>query len=55
MRKQDHLDEKHFDELWQLYEEVTKILSDKIVAENRELEKRLTQLNPIEIIGEAGS
>jgi DNA-binding protein H-NS len=54
MRKQD-LDAMQFDELWQIHEELTKILSDKIVAEKRELEKRLAQLNRVEIIREPGS
>lgn len=34
-----------FDELWSIHEELTKILSDKILEEKRELEKRLAQLN----------
>jgi DNA-binding protein H-NS len=54
MRKID-LDDMEFDELWQIHEELTKILSDKIVAEKRELEKRLAQLNPVEAIRESGS
>jgi DNA-binding protein H-NS len=44
-----------FDELWQIHEELTKILSDRIVAEKRELEKRLAKLNRVEIITEPGS
>jgi DNA-binding protein H-NS len=54
MRKLD-LDDMGFDELWQIHEELTKILSDKIVVEKRELEKRLAQLNRVEVIGESGS
>jgi DNA-binding protein H-NS len=44
-----------FEELWQLHEEITKILSDKIVAEKRALEDRLAKLNRVEIIRESGS
>jgi DNA-binding protein H-NS len=39
-----------FDELWQIHEELTKILSNRIVAEKRELERRLAKLNRVEII-----
>jgi DNA-binding protein H-NS len=38
------------DELWQIHEELTKILSDRMVAEKRELERRLAKLNRVEII-----
>jgi DNA-binding protein H-NS len=44
MSKPD-LESMHFDELWAIHEELTKILSDKILAEKRELEKRLAKLN----------
>ena len=54
MRKPD-LDAMQFEELWLLHEELTKILSDKIVAEKRELENRLAKLNRVEIIREPGS
>jgi DNA-binding protein H-NS len=54
MHKRD-LDAMQFDELWQLHEELTKLLSDRIVAEKRELEKRLAKLNRVEIITEPGS
>lgn len=50
-----NLDAMQFDELWLIHEELTKILSDKIVAEKRELEKRLAKLNRVEIIREPGS
>ncbi len=40
-----------FEELWLLHEELTKVLSEKIVAKKRELENRLAKLNRIEIIG----
>jgi DNA-binding protein H-NS len=39
-----------FEELWRLHEELTRVLAEKIVAEKRELEKRLAQL----VGGEAG-
>jgi DNA-binding protein H-NS len=54
MRKSD-LAAMQFEELWLLHEELTKILSDKIVAEKRELENRLAKLNRVEIITEPGS
>jgi DNA-binding protein H-NS len=44
-----------FEELWLLHEELTKILSEKIVVEKRELEDRLAKLNRVEIIREPGS
>jgi DNA-binding protein H-NS len=43
------LDEMQFNELWLLHEEITEILTDRIVAEKRELEKRLAQLNRSQI------
>ena len=43
-----------FEELWLIHEELTKILSDRIVAEKRELEERLAKLNRVEIIRETG-
>ena len=49
------LNAMQFDELWQIHEELTKILSDRIAAEKRELEKRLAQLNRVEIIRDPGS
>src|SRR6266403_944947 len=49
MRKPD-LNAMQFDELWQIHEELVKILSDRIVAEKRDLEKRLAQLNRVEIV-----
>jgi DNA-binding protein H-NS len=35
-----------FEDLWLLHEEITKVLSQKIMAEKLELEKRFAQLNP---------
>jgi len=32
------------EELWRLHEELTRVLAERIVAEKRELEKRLAQL-----------
>ena len=49
------LETMQFDELWSIHEELTKILSDRIVAEKRELEERLAKLNRVEIIRESGS
>jgi DNA-binding protein H-NS len=46
MRIQD-LDTMQFDELWAIHEELTKLLSDRIVAEKRELEQRLAALNRV--------
>jgi DNA-binding protein H-NS len=40
------------DDLWQLYEELAKVLADKITAEKRELEHRLAKLNPFEVVRE---
>jgi DNA-binding protein H-NS len=54
MRKLD-LTMMQLDELWQLYEELSKILTDKVVAEKRELENRLAKLNRIEAVRVAGS
>jgi DNA-binding protein H-NS len=48
------LEAMDFDELWLLHEELTKILSEKITVEKRELEKRLAQLNPQEQTGDVG-
>jgi DNA-binding protein H-NS len=53
MRKLD-LATMQFEELWQLYEELTKLLADKVVAEKRDLEDRLAKLNRVEIVREAG-
>lgn len=50
MRKPD-LEAMEFDELWLIHEELTKILSEKITAEKRELEKRLAKLNQAEKFG----
>jgi DNA-binding protein H-NS len=39
------------DELWSIHEELTKILSERISEEKRELEKRLAKLNQDEPSG----
>ena len=49
------LDAMQFDELWLIHEELTKVLSARIVAEKRELEDRLAKLSRVEIIGEPGN
>jgi DNA-binding protein H-NS len=49
MRKQN-LAAMQFEDLWQLYEELAKVLADKITAEKRELEDRLAKLNPVAIV-----
>lgn len=45
------LEEMEFDELLLLHEDITKVLSEKITAEKRELEKRLAKLNQAQTIG----
>jgi DNA-binding protein H-NS len=54
MRKFD-LIAMQFEELWQLYEELTNLLADKVIAEKRELESRLVKLGRAETIGEVES
>ena len=49
------LEAMDLEELWHLHEELTDILAERISAEKRELEKRLSQLNRAEQIGEATS
>jgi|SRR4051794_10058242 len=43
-----------FDELWRIHEELTELLSERIIAEKRDLEKRLAQLNRVELIKPSG-
>ena len=52
MDRKSDLEAMEFDELWLLYEDLTKILAEKIAAEKLELEKRLAQLNRINPVGE---
>ena len=49
MRKPD-LNALQFEELWELHQQLTKILAEKIIAEKRELEARLEKLHRVEII-----
>jgi DNA-binding protein H-NS len=44
MKKKISLDGMSIDEMWQLHEEISRILSVRLTAEKRELEKRLAQL-----------
>src|SRR5438105_15359547 len=53
MRKPD-LTAMEFDELWEIHEQLTEILSERIIAEKHELEKRLAQLNRVEAIKSSG-
>jgi DNA-binding protein H-NS len=44
MNKKLNLDAMSVDEMWQLHEEISRVLSVRLTSEKRELEKRLTQL-----------
>jgi len=44
MLKKPNLDAMTVDEMWQLHEEITRILSVRLTSEKRELEKRLDRL-----------
>ena len=44
MSKKFNLDAMSADEMWQLHEEISQVLSVKLASEKRELEKRLAQL-----------
>ena len=44
MNKKPNFDGMSADELWQLYEALSRVLSVRLTSEKRELEKRLTQL-----------
>ncbi len=44
MSKKWDFDAMSVDEMWQLHEELTRVLSIRLTSEKRELEKRLTQL-----------
>ncbi len=44
MSKRPDLDAMSIDEMWQLHEEISQVLSDRLTLEKRELEKRLAQL-----------
>jgi DNA-binding protein H-NS len=45
MTKKVNLDAMSVDELWQLHEEISRLLSVRLTSEKRELEKRLEQLH----------
>jgi DNA-binding protein H-NS len=44
MAKNLNLDAMSIDEMWQLREEISQVLSARLTSEKRQLEKRLTQL-----------
>ena len=44
MTKKLNLNAMSLDEMWQLHEEISRVLSVKLTSEKRELEKRLEQL-----------
>ena len=44
MNKKPNFDVMSVDELWQLHEELSQVLSVRLTSEKRELEKRLAQL-----------
>ncbi len=44
MSKKLNLDAMSVDEMWQLHEEISQVLSVRLTSEKRELEKRLAQL-----------
>ena len=44
MTKKLNLDAMSVDEMWQLHEEISQVLSVRLTSEKRELEKRLAQL-----------
>ena len=45
MSKKLNLDAMSVDEMWQLHEEIIRVLSARLTSEKRELEKRLSQLS----------
>lgn len=44
MSRKFNLDAMSVDEMWQLHEEISRVLSVRLTSEKRELEKRLAQL-----------
>ena len=46
------LEAMELDELWLMHEEITKLLSEKMTAEKRDLERRLAKLNQAKKFGE---
>src|ERR1700741_4527837 len=55
MDRRSDFEKMDFDQLWLLYEDLTKVLAEKIAAEKLELENRLARLKRKNPIGEAGS
>jgi DNA-binding protein H-NS len=55
MSKKFDLDAMLIDEMWQLYEETSRVLSVRLTSERRELEKRLAQLRREEGMPESES
>jgi DNA-binding protein H-NS len=55
MDRKSDFEAMDFNQLWLLYEDLTKVLAEKIAAEKFELEKRLARLKRIDPIGEAAS
>src|SRR5258708_14635461 len=45
MMKKTNLDSLSIDQMWQLHEEISRLLSVRLTSEKRELEKRLDQLH----------
>ncbi len=45
MSKKVNLDAMSIDEMWQLHEEIIRVLSTRLTSEKRALEKRLSQLS----------
>lgn len=54
MDRKSDFEAMDFDQLWLLYEDLTKVLAEKIAAEKFELEMRLARLKRINPAGEAG-
>lgn len=50
-----NLDAMTIDELWQLHEEIGRVLSVRLTSEKRELEKRLAQLRGEKVTNRSGS
>jgi DNA-binding protein H-NS len=46
MSQELNLDAMTVDKLWQLHAEISRVLSDRLTLQKRELEKRLAQLSP---------
>jgi DNA-binding protein H-NS len=55
MDRRSDFETMDFDQLWLLYEDLTKVLAEKIDAEKLELEKRLARLKRINPMDETGS